>query len=152
MKPDFLGPLELRQAAGGTWITLRPLLYRSARADMVITVAAEFITDLASVPRIPFVYMLAGGRARGPAVVHDWLYQHPDWEDRALADAILREAMAVDHPELGFEPEPAWVRGLIWAGVRVGGWVAWRGYRTRGIRLNPEWTAAGAWPAQQETP
>lgn len=143
----FLGPLDIRRTAARRWITLAPLPYWSDVYGGLLTVAARFVTDLASVPRLPFVFLLTGDRAHGPAVIHDWLYQHPDWEDRALADAIFYEAMGVDQPELGFEAESLWARVMIWTGVRAGGWLAWRRYRNRGAVLNPVWTA-GTWPTQ----
>jgi hypothetical protein len=127
-------------------MTLAPLIYRSDVYGDDILVPAEFITDLASVPRAPFAYMLTGGRARGPAVIHDWLYQHPDWEDRALADQILLEAMAVHQPELGFDSENRVIRGIIWSGVRVGGWWPWMKHEKRAMELNPVWTATLGWP------
>jgi hypothetical protein len=130
---------------GGRWFLLDGLRYRSEVGRCVVPVPFEFITDFASVPRLPFVYWTVGGRGRGPAVVHDWLYQHPAWEDRGLADAIFREALGVDQPDLGFEAEPAWARGAMWGGVRAGGWWAWRKNKARAAELNPEWTAAG-WP------
>lgn len=34
-----------------------------------------FITDLASVPRLPFVYLALAGRGHKAAVLHDWLYR-----------------------------------------------------------------------------
>jgi hypothetical protein len=39
-----------------------------------ITVKTGFITDFASVPKIPFAYLLFGGIGNYPAVTHDGLY------------------------------------------------------------------------------
>jgi len=148
MTPAFLGPLDLRQTGGARWITLAPLTYQSAVYGGVVVVPAKFVTDLASVPRVPFAFWLTGGRAHGPAVVHDWLYQKPDFEDRAKADAVLYEAMGVSQPSLGFEAESAWTRWMIYVGVRAGGWVAWRNHGKRGAELNPIWTA-DKWPSSE---
>jgi hypothetical protein len=126
-------------------MTLAPLRYWSAVADRYFDIPAEFITDLASVPRLPFAYLLTGDRARGPAVVHDWLYQSPSWGDRALADAIFDEAMGVDQPEIGYEAEDAVIRGLMYSGVRAGGWKAWAAHGKRASELNPIWSST-AWP------
>jgi len=93
------------------------------------------------------MFWLTGDRAHGPAVIHDWLYQRPDFEDRAMADAVLYEAMGVNQPELGFQAERTWTRALIYAGVRVGGWVAWRNHGKRGLALNPVWHTT-SWPEQ----
>lgn len=145
MAPAFHAPLDIRQLGRRRWMTLAPLVYRSDLLVEPVTIPSEFITDLASVPRLPFAYLLAGDRAHGPAVVHDWLYQHPDWEDRALADAMLLEAMTVEQLDLGFEAESLVMRRIIWAGVRAGGWLAWREHGKRQAALNPIWTRTG-WP------
>ena len=142
----FLGPLQLQVMPANRWMTLAPFTYDSDVYGRSITVPAEFITDLASTPRlIPIAYAIAGGRARGPATLHDYLYQHPDWEDRALADRIFAEAMRVHQPELGFDAESAVMATLMWGGVRAGGWWPWRRHGKRQGELNPEWTRDG-WP------
>jgi hypothetical protein len=143
---QFLTTGDLRIQTQGRWITLAPLHYRSDVFRGDIIVPPEFITDLASVPRAPFAYLITGNRARGPAVVHDWLYQHPDWEDRELADHIFYEACLCDQPELGFDAENAAITRLMWAGVRAGGWWPWYRHEKRAATLNPEWTATAAWP------
>lgn len=140
----FCSTLDIRLKGRKKWITLAPLVYVSSVADRRIVVPAEFITDLASVPRLPLAYMLAGDRAPGPAVVHDYLYQLPSWGDRALADAIFFEAMGLHQPVLGFEAENAAIRRMMWAAVRAGGWVPWN-KDERAAALNPEWTRS-AWP------
>ena len=142
----FGGRLVVAQVARGTWQLEETLIYDSDLLGRALVVPREFVTDFASVPRIPFAYMLAGGRAPGPATVHDWLYQHPDWDDRELADRIFREALAVQQPALGFEAESAAMVATLWAGVRAGGWYAWTQHRQRQVELNPEWTATAAWP------
>lgn len=139
----FCSTLDIRLKGHKKWITLAPIVYVSSVADRRIVVPAEFITDLASVPRLPLAYMLAGDRAPGPAVVHDYLYQLPSWDNRALADAIFLEAMCLHQPVLGFEAENLVIRRMMWAAVRAGGWVPWD--KDRAAALNPEWTRS-AWP------
>lgn len=113
----FLSDLELCEADedvdDGTWLLAKPLSYSSDVAGRVITVPAQFRTDLASVPRLPVVYWLCGGRANKPAVVHDFLYSTGE-VPRHIADAVFLEAMAV----VGV---PLIYRRLMWAGVRLGG-------------------------------
>ena len=140
--PAFLTPLDVRQRGYKKWMTLAPLVYESSVAQRRITVPAEFITDLASVPRLPLAYLIAGDRAPGPAVIHDWLYQWPEWGDRALADSVLLEAMACEQPVLGYEAESKVIRGLMWSAVRAGGWHAWNDHK-RVAQLNPVWTREG---------
>jgi hypothetical protein len=102
----------------GKWILMADLHYESDAAVRTITVPAGFQTDLASVPRLPFVYLLCGDCAREAAVVHDRLYTTHE-VDRATADQVLFEASGVTGVAL-------WRRCLMWAGVRLGGGRHWR--------------------------
>jgi hypothetical protein len=142
--PRFLGPLDLRLYGKRKWITLAAFSYESAQYPKRITIPAEFVTDLASVPRAPVAYLLTAERAPAPAVLHDWLYQHPMWTDRGLADAIFLEAAGCSQPEFGIEAEPGLIRYLMYGGIWAGGWKAWRDDKRR-ARLNPIWSREG-WP------
>lgn len=117
MTARFLNDLELCEADenvdDNTWRLAKPLSYSSDVLGETLTVPADFRTDLASVPRLPVVYWLCGGRANKPAVVHDFLYSRAIVE-RETADAVFLEAMAV----VGV---PFVYRWLMWAGVRLGG-------------------------------
>lgn len=97
----------------GAWIVAQALVYQSDVAGRTITVPQGFPTDLASTPRIPLIYEVAGGVATMAAVVHDYLYTSGR-ESRAVADAVLREAAAVT----GVSWFQRWV---MWLGVRIGG-------------------------------
>lgn len=78
----------------GDWVLLAPLVYQSDVAQRVFTVPQGFVTNFASVPKIPGVYELFGGVGDAAAALHDWLYTtHP--VDRAEADSVLREALRV---------------------------------------------------------
>jgi hypothetical protein len=114
----FLTPLRAEKS-GQFWTILQPLIYQSDIARTVIVVPEGFVTDFASVPRIPLVFLVAGDEGHLAAVVHDFLYSRQD-VPRSLADAVFREAM-------GASGEPGWRSWLMWAGVRIGGWVAWNG-------------------------
>ena len=119
----FQGPLDLRRIEDtshdgrGTWLLLARLTYWSALARILIQVPAGFINDLASVPRIPFVWLIAGGIGHAAAVVHDWLYSTHQ-TSRKAADAIFHEALLV----LGVAPWRAWA---MWATVRAFGGSSW---------------------------
>lgn len=116
----FLTFLVMENATGqdvGKWRLAQPLVYDSDVADRVFVVPVGFVTDLASVPRIPIAYLLAGGTSSVAAVVHDFLYtSHP--VDRVTADAVLKEASAVTGV-------PAWRRAIMRAAVRVFGGSHW---------------------------
>lgn len=110
----------------GTWRLLGRLGYSS---DLIgqVDVPQGFVTDLASVPRLPVAYFLAGGLAHAAAVVHDWLYTTHQVE-RATADAVFREACQA----CGVSAWRAWV---MWLGVRAGGASSWA---ATGPRQAPE--------------
>jgi len=132
----FLSPLRIEEIPGDDqhWRLLEPCIYHLGEPDGQewVEVPVGFVTDFGSIPRLfwnlpdlsPF------GKFRRGYVVHDKLYIAPVIRTltsarattRAEADAILREALQV----LG----ASWAtRHLIYCGVRVGGWVAWRRYR-----------------------
>jgi len=97
----------------GRWRLTQPLEYASDIGKAVIIVPTGFETDLASTPRLPVIYWLAGNIATSAAVVHDFLYSDGRYP-RDVADAIFREASAV----IGVS---GWRRWIMWAGVRLGG-------------------------------
>lgn len=101
----------------GQWVLLNPLVYESDVAQRVITVPAGFRTDLASVPRLPIVYLLTGDTSDEAAVIHDYLYSS-HLVPRDVADSVLREASAITGV-------PAWRRQMMWAGVRLFGGSHW---------------------------
>lgn len=122
----FVTPLDCRklpeQREGrALWKLLAPLVYVSDGLRETITVPASFITDFASVPRLPLAYLMAGDTAHEAAVVHDWLYTTHGVEGkpitRAQADATFREAIAAAGGQA-----PGW---LMWAAVRLGGRGSW---------------------------
>lgn len=102
----------------GNWIVHKALVYLSDVACNTIIVPRGFVTDLASVPRLPVLYALDGGKAIKAAVLHDWLYDSAMYP-RAMADAIFREAMEVSG--VGF-----YRRWRFWMGVRLDGWRHYR--------------------------
>jgi uncharacterized protein DUF1353 len=146
--PRFLDPLSVRLYGRNRWITERRFRLESEAAQRIIEVPAEFVTDFASVPRLPLAYLIAGNRCPQAALPHDFLYQHPDFDDRALGDAVFLEAAGITQPELGIEAEDPTVRRMMYAGIRAGGWWAWQSHGKRAAALNPIWTAS-RWPEVQ---
>lgn len=104
------------------WKLTAPLLFDSAVLDEAIEVPAGFVTDFASVPRIPFAYWLAGGIGDAAAVLHDFLYRRGDlFPDvtRQGADRVFLEALAASGVA-------QWRRELMYLAVRIWGFWAWR--------------------------
>ncbi|CAN7403176.1 DUF1353 domain-containing protein [Acidovorax sp. LjRoot129] len=118
----FTTALDLRRVEDvsrdgrGTWVLLAPLGFECSSIGAG-SVPAGFVTDLASVPRLPVAFFLAGGLAHAAAVLHDWLYTTHQ-VDRATADALFEEAAIA----CGVSPWRAWV---MWLGVRAGGASSW---------------------------
>lgn len=113
MKSEFLTPLRVEQISDDDWRVTEDFRYRSAVLDREILVPAGFVTDFASVPRLPVIYLLAGGVAVRPATLHDFLYRSGS-APKEKADAVFLEAMEL----VGI---PWWRRKMMWAGVAVFG-------------------------------
>jgi hypothetical protein len=110
MKVEFLTELELRKLDGDRWLLLAP--YAANVDGSRIDVPAGFVTDLASVPRWPIVYWLAGGTATKSSVLHDWLYRNK--AGRKYADEVFLAAMEA-------EGMPWWRRNAMYAALRAFG-------------------------------
>lgn len=78
-----------------------------------ITVDRDFITDFASVPRLPFLFTILGQYAHAAAVIHDWLYSTKQL-DRASSDRVFLNALRSS----GIARWRAW---LLYGGVRLFG-------------------------------
>lgn len=78
-----------------------------------LVVPEGFETDLASVPRLPIVYMTMGSTGHKAAVLHDWIYA-TNLYPRAECDSIFYEALL----ECGINKIQAYA---MYLGVRAGG-------------------------------
>jgi hypothetical protein len=113
----FLTALTIRKiseadsAGRSMWRLQTDLAYMSEIYGLIV-VEAGFETDLASVPRIPFVYWMTGGTADASAVIHDYLVSKLYPQGRiswSTAADVFAEAMK-------HEGVPAWRRALMhWA-------------------------------------
>lgn len=125
---------------------LAPLVYWSDLLGCAVTVPKGFRTDFASTPRLPFAYLVVGGKGDRAAVVHDFLYSGGMLPSgrivcRHEADLVLREALAAS----GY----GWlVQNLMYAGVRVGGESHFTGPNVP----QPEHVAAAMNPVDFEAP
>lgn len=112
----FLSTLAVEQAdpEKGTWRLIKPLTFHSIFAG-ILTVPEGFVTDFASVPRIPIIFDLLGDKGQAAATLHDWLYTAPHpLESRERADDVLKEALVAQ----GMDDTEA---SLMFLGVRIGG-------------------------------
>lgn len=129
---DFHFHFEKREDGEHVCVTETVLRWRDSRdTSREIVVAAGFENDGASMgPLARAVCRILGTpweEALRAAVLHDWLYRGGKVlvnglqiePTRAYADAVFRRALEVDGAN--------WLaRNLCWAGVRLGGWLAWR--------------------------
>jgi hypothetical protein len=119
----FLSPLCVQEVddhsadGRGSWKLCSTLSYYSAVVGRQFDVPVDFVTDFASVPRLPIVFAWLGDRGHPAAVVHDWLYTAQPIS-REAADDVLREAMQL----CGLSAFEAWA---VWKGVRWGGASHW---------------------------
>lgn len=97
-KPRFITRLvaELIEEAGDginngeRWRLITPLVYSRSNGEIII-VPAGFISDGASVPRVPVAYLFFGGYARKAGILHDYLLTQGT---RAEADKVFEEALS----------------------------------------------------------
>jgi hypothetical protein len=103
------------------WRLVSEFRYDSDVAHVRIIVPAGFVTDFASVPRVPIAFWLTGNTAHMAAVVHDYLYTSGIFP-KETADRVFYEAMRVT----GI---PLWRAYLMYLGVKWGGELAWESHR-----------------------
>lgn len=118
MKAEFRTSLFVEQITDSEWKLTYDFVYASEVLDRIVVVPAGFVTDFASVPRLPFVYFLTAGVAVRAAVIHDYLYRSGN-ASRKEADKVFAEAMKITG-------QAAWRRGLMYVGLRLFGWTAYK--------------------------
>ena len=107
----FQTKLAVLKESNTHWRVLKPLLYDDGRYRFEVPVG--FLTDFASVPRIPFVFSVFGDKAHACATLHDYLYhiRHP----REEADKVFFAALKSD-PEIS-----KWKALVMYKAVRIFG-------------------------------
>lgn len=114
------------------WRLVKELVFRDAAFYPEITVPVGFVTDFASVPRIPLAFALFGNRGHAAAVVHDWLYQtHPEGMSKADADYVFYEALRA-------EGLKHWRAEMMYLAVKFCGRSAWNSGPDR-LKIQKEW-------------
>lgn len=110
----FTTELNVKLKNQKVWIVTDLFVYES---DLIgkVNILEGFETDLASVPRIPLIYSLWGGRAHREAVVHDYLFRSNSRPVTTLSTAnkVLLEAMTA-------LKKPWYIRYPMYWGVCMG--------------------------------
>ena len=91
-KARFHTTLAVERLPGDRWKLTGLLAFYSAKLDNMVFVKKGFITDFASVPRVPVAYWLFADVGQEAAVVHDALYTDGKFS-RETADRIFLEAL-----------------------------------------------------------
>lgn len=68
----FYSNLNTTEVENGKWRLGEDLRYHSNVLGDVVTVPAGFITDFATVPRLPVAYLVFDGYGDRAAVIHDF--------------------------------------------------------------------------------
>jgi hypothetical protein len=112
----FLTTLKVTCLTDKVWRLVGSLWYESDFLRSDVIVPEGFLTDFASVPRVPLFYWLLGDKAHHEAVIHDYLYRFDSVPvvSRADADEVFLEAMRC-------RKKSVWVRWPMYMGVRMGG-------------------------------
>ena len=126
----FLTDLEIKccPTNEGLWEIHEPLVYESDLVGLV-TVPKGFFTDLASVPRVPFIYESWGNRCHRASVIHDFLYRID-----SVPQATYRQANRIFREAMEATGVSAKIRWPMWMGVFLGGWSA---YHKRKVDWKP---------------
>jgi len=90
MNSHFIGHLSADHIEGKWWRLIEPLGFYSERHALTICAPAGFVTDFASVPRLPLAWLIAGGCGHWEAVIHDPMYRF-GLPVRSCADQIFFE-------------------------------------------------------------
>lgn len=124
MTGEFVGELVVQlleedRSGHSLWRLTQDLGFRSVVSGLTIVAKAGEVTDFASIPRVPILYLCEGDRGHKAAVIHDHLYQEsPHTMERLAADNVLKEALIVE----GFSEEEA---QAWWVAVRFAGGGHW---------------------------
>lgn len=111
MKIEYITPLRLTLIADSKYQLDEPFYFSIDGTEL--SVPDGFITDFASVPRVPVFYLMTANKGNRAAVIHDWLYA-TGIVSREYADAIYYHALLADGVN-------SVVARIMYTGVRLGG-------------------------------
>jgi len=109
----FISDLVVKELPDGTKQLVKPLVYIDD-SNTTYIVKVDFITDYASIPRIPIVFLVFQGLDNKAATLHDSFYSNPIMS-RKLADRLFLEAIRSD------KTTPNWKATLAYYAVRLCG-------------------------------
>jgi hypothetical protein len=112
-KVEFDSYLDTREIADGVWELLQDftVFIHTEEQTFEVIIGKGFVSDFASVPRIPFAYLLYGGIGNYAAVLHDALYSNSSLVKICDFDTQMRF-----HPDREFCDE-AFLAGLEARGI-----------------------------------
>jgi hypothetical protein len=120
-KVEFDSFLDDRELAPNAWELLQDFTvfihaeHAGKEFTFEVIIRKGFITDYASVPRLPFAYLLYGGIANYEAVLHDGLY----------SNSTLVSICDFD-TQLPYNPDRAFCDDAFQAGLEARGISAWK--------------------------
>lgn len=126
---EFLTTLDKRDLDDKRFVLLNDLVYASFFLQTVIKIGKGFVSDGASVPRLPIAYWLYGDRAHHESVLHDWGYQTHLWS-KYICDKLFLEAMIA-------RAKPWYIHIPMYWAVKLGGRKSYRSGPKRIEMLNP---------------
>lgn len=118
MKQKERSKLHIEYVDKKRYKILSPLIYEDVESYIKVVVPSGFITNLSSVPRIPFIFTIFGGYGDYASVFHDWLY-HSKELSRKESDKIFKKLLI----ETG---NSKWRSELMYLSVRLFGWLYWK--------------------------
>lgn len=136
----FLSELCIDEIGDSLWRLHERLSYESDLLLCRVVVPEGFITDLASVPRVPIAYQFWGGRCPREAVIHDYLYRidsHPQCSYMLANRVFLEAARARNKAFL--------VRVPMFLGTVIGGYFSYHKKRVFEISESPGEKRSGQW-------
>ena len=117
--------VDFRRLAEDKYQILHDIVVFIAPATPIIVYKGS-LTDFASIPKVFHVLIDKDDNAIAIAsLVHDVLYKS-EWVSRRVADGILLQLMK-------YRQAPLWKRVMVYAGVRMGGWLVWLNHNKKEV-------------------
>lgn len=98
----------------------------------LIEVPVCFWTDWASIGYAASIISPIDPAICRSAIGHDFLYFIGYAGSQAVCDEFIAEGMRVENA-------PYWKRGVVWTGLKLGGWRTWNRYRLENSKYTMQW-------------